>query len=314
MNDDLRRILYKQRYRLAGEHEHSGVKLCHWMRQKLLHDRRCYKEQFYGIPTHRCLQMSPTVNHCTQKCLFCWRFQDFSETAIAAADEPEAILDGLIAGQRELVSGYKGDERCDTQLWEEAQDPTQVAISLTGEPTLYPHLGAFIRLCHRRKMTTFLVTNGTSPDVLASLDPLPTQLYISVDAPTPAIYRKLCVPLLPRSHGWDQLMETLELLPSLDTRTVIRHTLVEGYNIGYEAKYARLDEMAEPLIVEPKAYVYVGYSRLRMTIENMPSFERVRSFASTLGEMLGYEIADERADSRVVALTEHPERLRIPGL
>ena len=133
------RLLKRQHYRIIGSH--SGVKACHWMRQKLLHGRPCYKETFYGIPSHRCLQMTPVLAGCTQNCLFCWRVQGFSEDVSSQRfDEPRMILDGSIAAQKPLISGFKGDPRCDTKLWNEALSPNQVAISLSGEPTLYPHL------------------------------------------------------------------------------------------------------------------------------------------------------------------------------
>jgi wyosine [tRNA(Phe)-imidazoG37] synthetase (radical SAM superfamily) len=33
--------------------------------------------EFYGIRSHRCLQMTPVVDQCTHNCLFCWRVQGF---------------------------------------------------------------------------------------------------------------------------------------------------------------------------------------------------------------------------------------------
>ncbi len=313
----LRTILEKQKYRIVGAHEHSGVKLCHWMRQKLLYGRSCYKESFYGIDSHRCLQFTPTLNHCTQKCLFCWRYQGFSETEfIDDPDSPEEILDSAIAAQRILLTGFKGDPRCNLDYWHEAQEPNMVAISLSGEPTLYPRLGEFIELCTRRGMTTFLVTNGTRPDVLENLDPLPTQLYVSITAPNEEIYKRLCVPMVSNQpgskkghgdtksikRGWSAVQETLKLLPSLTTRTVIRHTLVDHWNLGWVREYAKLDAMAEPMFIEPKSYVFVGYSRERMTIKNMAKHEQISTFAKALAEELGYEFADERQESRVVLL------------
>jgi tRNA wybutosine-synthesizing protein 1 len=310
MNPKLKRILEKQHYKIVGDH--SGVKICHWLRQKLLHGRVCYKEAFYGIESHRCLQMTPTINQCTQKCLFCWRFQGFSETDLTTADDPQVILDQSISAQQILTSGFKGDHRVDLKLWQEAQQPNQVAISLSGEPTLYPKLGAFIDVCHKRNMTTFLVTNGTNPKALENLDPLPTQLYVSVTAPNPEIYKKLCVPVEPiRKKGWVLLNQTLELLPSLSTRTVIRHTLVDGWNLGWENEYAKLIEKADPLFVEPKAYVFVGYSRKRMTIANMPSHLKIKQFGEKLAGLTGYELAKEKADSRVVLLTKNPNKILI---
>jgi tRNA wybutosine-synthesizing protein 1 len=316
----LKQILQKQKYKIVGKNEHSGVKLCHWMRQKLLFNRPCYKEVFYGIKTHRCLQFTPTINQCTQKCLFCWRYQGFSETDFyGPADEPEEILDNAIKAQRLLVTGFKGDQRVNMDYWHEAQEPNQVAISLSGEPTLYPLLGDFIELCHKRGMTTFLVSNGTRPDIIEKLDPLPTQLYISVTAPNEEIYKKLCVPISRErinmnnnltgkkstmKPGWSTLLKTLELLPSLDTRTVIRHTLVDGWNLGWVDEYAKLIEKADPMFIEPKSYVFVGYSRTRMNLKNMARHDKIKEFSLKLAEQVNYELVNERQDSRVVLLAK----------
>jgi tRNA wybutosine-synthesizing protein 1 len=309
MDSEIRAILERQGYRIVGAH--SGVKLCHWLGEKLLRSRPCYKESFYGIESHRCLQMSPAVNNCTQSCLFCWRFQGLTETGLEGGDDPELILDGAIEAQRELVTGYKGDERCDPVMWEEANEPNMVAISLSGEPTLYEGLGGLIDACHRRGMTTFLVTNGTRPDALERLDPLPTQLYVTVAAPNEEVYKKLCVPLL--GGNWENLRRTLELLPSLDTRTVIRHTLVDGWNLGRESEYARLVELASPMFIEPKGYVFVGYSRERMHNANMPSHDRVREFGLRLASETGYEMLAEQSASRVVLLGRDRSRQRLGG-
>ncbi|NLK25610.1 MAG: 4-demethylwyosine synthase TYW1 [Euryarchaeota archaeon] len=297
MATDVKRTLEKQQYKIYGDH--AAVKLCHWMKQSLLHGRVCYKEEFYGIRSHRCLQMTPVVNQCTHNCLFCWRVQGF-ESEEVQWKEPEEILDRCIQEQRKLVSGFGGDERCSREMWQESREPRHVAISLSGEPTMYPYLGDFIDVCHRRGMSTFLVTNGTFPEVLEKLDPLPTQLYVTVAAPTEEIYKRLCVPRIP--DGWERLNRTLELLPSLDTRTVIRHTLVKDWNIGWEGDYAKLDAKADPTFVEPKGYVFVGDSRRRMTIDNMPSPAMVREFSERLGRKLGMQVLMERRDSRVALL------------
>ena len=309
MKKELRRILEKQHYAIVGEH--SGVKLCHWMRQSLLFNRECYKQMFYGIESHRCLQMTPAINQCTHMCLFCWRHQGFTEKEIWEMDEPKYILDKSIEAQRRLITGFKGDARCNQTKWKEANEPNMVACSLSGEPTLYPRLGEFFEECHKRNMTTFLVTNGTNPDLLRNLDPLPKQLYVSVVAPNQDVYKKICSPLI--SDGWERLNQTLELLSSLDTRTVIRHTLVQGWNMDkkYIKEYAKLVEKASPLFVEPKGYVFVGSSRKRMNLSNMPSHNIVRDFGEKLADSLGYELSMEKPDSRVVLLTSDPKVTRI---
>lgn len=300
MNEELRRLLEKQHYAIVGNH--SGVKLCHWLKQSLLYNRVCYKQTFYGIESHRCLQMTPALTQCTHNCLFCWRHQGFTEKSFKQVDDPEFILEESIKAQRRLITGFKGDPRCDKKKWEEANNPNMVACSLTGEPTLYPRLGEFFELCHKRGMTTFLVTNGTTPEVLANLDPLPTQLYVSIVAPNKEVYKKLCAPLI--SNGWEKIMQTLEILPSLDTRTVIRHTLVKNWNMQskYIPEYAKLDEIASPMFIESKGYVFVGASRNRMTIDNMPSHEEIVDFSKKLADSIGYNFAMEKEDSRVTLL------------
>lgn len=298
MDDNRRAMLEKQRYRIVGEH--TGVKLCHWLGEKLLRGRACYKETFYGIKSHRCLQMSPSVDFCDQSCLFCWRDQGFTMPKIERPDDPEMIVEGMIEAQRNLITGYKGDPRCDPEMWKEANEPNMVAISLTGEPTIYPYLGDFIEVCKKRGMTTFLVTNGTYPKAIENMSTLPDQLYVTVAAPNEEIYKKLCVPRI--ADGWGRLMETLELMPSLDTRTVVRHTLVNGHNLGWEQQYAKLDSKADPDFVEPKGYVFVGYSRERMHMDNMPSQETVLQFSRSLADLMGKEVIAEKKDSRVALI------------
>lgn len=306
MKSELEKIFKKQHYAIVGKH--SAVKLCHWMRQSLLFNRECYKQSFYGIQTHRCLQMSPSINNCTQMCLFCWRFQSFTEKNLTEFDEPEYILNNAINMQKKLITGFKGDPRCNQNKWKEANKPNMLACSLSGEPTLYPKLGEFFELCHKKGITTFLVTNGTTPEVLEKLNPLPKQLYVSVVAPNEKVYKKICSPII--SKGWDKLNKTLEILPSLKTRTVIRHTLVENWNMSenFIKDYSKLDSKAEPMFIEPKGYVFVGYSRKRMELTNMPSHENVKDFGSKLAESIGYENIMEKPDSRVILIGKNPNK------
>ena len=88
MEKSLQRRLEKQQYGIVGNH--SAVKLCHCMKQSILHKRHCYKQDFYGIQSHRCLQMTPAINHCNHSCLFCWRYQGFTEHIIEKPDNPNS--------------------------------------------------------------------------------------------------------------------------------------------------------------------------------------------------------------------------------
>ncbi|WP_400149210.1 4-demethylwyosine synthase TYW1 [Candidatus Methanarcanum hacksteinii] len=297
MDESYRNLLIKQQYRLYNDH--AAVKLCHWMKESMIRQRTCYKHDFYGIDSHRCLQMTPAINECSHMCQFCWRVQE-KDFKVKDWAEPKEMLDNLIAQQRLLISGFNGDSRVSKQMFKEANEPNQVAISLAGEPITYPYLSDFLKECHRRKMTTFLVTNGTYPERLMELDELPMQLYVTVAAPNEEIYKKVCRPKI--SDGWQRIMETLECLPSLDTRTVVRHTLVKDLNFGWVDDYARLDSIARPDLIEPKGYVFVGGSRMRLSMDNMPSFDEIRQFSQKLGSKVGMEIIKEKADSRVVLL------------
>jgi tRNA wybutosine-synthesizing protein 1 len=302
MDEERREVLERQGYRIVGEH--SGVKLCHWTKASLTKGVGCYKQTFYGIESHRCLQMTPTVDACNLTCQFCWRTQEWGSDSLIEADDPAFIVEESLRAQRELLTGYKGNPKVNPDKFQEAWNPNQVAISLTGEPTLYRRLGEMIDEFKRRNMTTFLVTNGTTPAVLRRMESegrLPTQLYVTVAAPNEETYRKL---MAPKSDSeWRHLRETLSLLPTLPTRTVIRHTLVEGWNLGWEEDYADLDRIGKPMFIECKGYSFVGESRLRLKAENMPSHASIRAFAERLAELTGYGIAAEREDSRVVLLT-----------
>lgn len=307
MDERAREHLERQQYRVVCGT--GAVKLCHWMRQKLIHGRPCYKSDFYGIDSHRCMQMTPSVNICNFRCLFCWRFHGMTGFGKTSPPDPEDLLEQCMKEQALLVSGFKGDSRCPPKLWNEARTPNQVAISLSGEPTLYPRLGEFIALCKRRGMTTFLVTNGSVPKALEELSPLPTQLYVTVAAPNEEVFDRLCVPQT--ANAWKNLMRTLELLPTLSTRTVIRHTLIDGWNLGWESDYASLDRMAQATFIEPKGYVFVGDSRTRMHVGNMPSHSSVREFSERLASHLSLDVLREREDSRVVLLGTKGARLAV---
>ncbi len=291
-------------YRFVGEHKHSAVKICHWAKKSLLNRGACYKEQFYsrelGVQSHRCLQLTPSLPFCDHRCVFCWRNTKMTRgNWVGQADEPSDILDGAISAQRRLLSGFGGNPDVDKQKFKEAQEPKHCAISLAGEPTIYPKINEFIEECHKRGMTSFLVTNGQHPEVLEHVVE-PTQLYISVVAPDRDTYKATCQPVFP--DGWERLNRSLELIPSLKCRKVVRLTLVKGLSLKDTAGYAKLIDTAKPDFVEVKAYMWVGYSRQRLKMENMPLHSDVKEFAEELARNVGYMVADEFEPSRALLL------------
>ncbi|NIM44676.1 MAG: 4-demethylwyosine synthase TYW1 [Nitrososphaeria archaeon] len=300
-------VLQRQKYHLVGRH--SAVKRCNWLHRSLVSNRPCYKQRFYGIATHRCIQMSPTSVYCNLQCLYCWRVQpqdiaiSWNELRPSEWDSPETIVEGCIREQQRILSGYKDlviKGKVHPKKFNEALSPKHVAISLTGEPTLYPHLGDLIGLFHRLGFTTFLVTNGTTPRALEALEVEPTQLYVTLSAADEGIFRRIGRPLV--GDAWRSLMETLELMPSLSSRGVIRITLVKDLNMMNPEGYARLIDRADPLFVEPKAYMHVGFSQRRLKRVNMPLHSEVKEFASKIADSTGYSVVDDSPDSRVVLL------------
>lgn len=217
-------------------------------------------------------------------------------------DSPEEIVDGSIRAQLAILSGYRGNQKTDRQRLREALTPKHVAISLTGEPTLYKSIDKLIQAFHRRGFTTFLVSNGTLPSTLSRLGQEPTQLYISVCAPDEKSYKHVCRPQV--TEAWRKLNETLAFMPSFKCPTVVRVTSVRGINMNNIEGYAKLIEKSEPTYVEAKAYMHVGFSRLRLGYENTPSHAEIREFATRLAVETGYNVIDESEESRVVLLSK----------
>jgi tRNA wybutosine-synthesizing protein 1 len=294
---DFKTLLKKQGYALAGRH--SAVKTCLWLRHAMNGQGFCYKSKFYGVQSHRCLQMTPTLI-CNQRCLFCWRPTEVPVPAPEEWDSPEKIVEESIACQRKLITGFGGSPNALKERWLEGNEPNNVAISLSGEPTFYPHLPELIEEYEKRGFTTFLVTNGTVPDMFAQISP--SQLYMSLDAPDLETYLKVCQPRSPAL--WEKINESLSLMRQKKSRTVIRTTLVKGENMFNPEAYARLIEKASPDFVEIKAYMHLGFSRLRLDRSAMPTHEEVLEFSQELAKHLGYDIADESEISRVVLLSK----------
>lgn len=258
--------------------------------------------------------MTPTLFYCTQQCLFCWRAQSgdlqiaWDELKLPKWDSPEEIVEGSINAQLKVLSGYKGNPKANQQKFKEALTPKHAAISLTGEPTLYSQIGELIQTFHKKGFTTFLVSNGTVPSALAKLSEEPTQLYISACAPNKKAFKNLCRPQIPKA--WERLGETLELLSSFKCPCVIRITSVRGLNMKDVDGYAKLIRKANPTYVEAKAYMHVGFSRLRLGFESMPSHQEIRGFAEQIAIKTSYNIIDESQESRVVLLSRLEKSIR----
>ncbi|APE96297.1 4-demethylwyosine synthase TYW1 [Halodesulfurarchaeum formicicum] len=291
--------------------DHTAVQTCGWTKNALRGEGTCYKQRFYGIRSHRCVQMTPVVR-CNERCVFCWRDHAGHTYELDGVDwqSPEAVVEASIDLQRELLSGFGGNDDVPDERLEEALDPQHVAISLDGEPTLYPHLPELIEAYHDRGFTTFLVSNGTRPTVLEAAEP--TQLYVSVDAPDRETYESVVRPR--EEAAWDALDESLDVLAAHDSRTTIRTTLVAGENMHDPAAYADLYRRAAPDFIEIKGYMHVGTSRDRLDRSAMPDHEEVVDFARSVQDHLpAYDVFREAPPSNVAMLSTDPETV-VPEL
>jgi len=279
-------------YQIVGKH--SAVKACLWLKKSMRDKGFCYKQKFYGIQSHRCLQMTPALI-CNQSCIHCWRPVELL-SEVKDWDLPEFIAKESINAQRRILTGFKGTPDVNLKKLEEAQNPNHVAISLIGEPTLYPYLDKLVEIYKSMGMTTFVVSNGTNPEMIEKIKPY--QLYISLLAYDEESHLALN---RPKRNYWNNILQSLKIMSQKDCRTVIRLTAVKGYNMKPE-KFAPLLELASPMFIEVKAYMYLGYSRYRLPPTAMPEHYEVLDYAKTIAKLIDYEVADESEVSRVVLL------------
>ena len=293
-----------------GIFNHSAVQICEWTKKAIRKEDFCYKQKFYGIPCHKCMQFSPASVFCTNRCIFCWRPSEYMDQIFlkeGEVDEPSLIIENLIRLRKQLLSGFGGLEGIDKKHFADALEPSHFAISLSGEPCLYPKLPEMITYLKTLPQTfsIFLVTNAQLPEMLERLckeNALPTQLYISMNAPTEELYRRICNPKL--KDFWERFLRSLEIMSKAKTRRIIRLTLIKGFTLDerFLESYLELLKLANPHFVEVKAYMHLGYSQKRLSPNNMPKFEEIKDFSLKLCEISDFELADEKLESRIVLL------------
>lgn len=296
-------------YGIVGSH--SGIQICTWTKKALRGKGVCYKQKFYGVDCHRCAQISPALAWCSENCIFCWRPNEWMEGEFRGRmDGPQEIIEGSVALRKKLISGLKGAQDAQLGKWKESFHlfPSHWAISLSGEPTLYPKLPEMVKelRSHKEVRSIFIVTNGQEPRMIGKLKKkgaLPTQLYVSVDASDERMFKKVNRPKY--KDGWKRLNRTLSLLPKLDCRTVLRYTLIQGVNDSEKdlRKFAEMFEKSRADFIEIKGYMFLGDSRKRLVFDNMPKHEYVKKYSEALAALLpNYSLIDEDRLSRIVLM------------
>jgi tRNA wybutosine-synthesizing protein 1 len=210
-----------------------------------------------------------------------------------------------------LINGFYGSNKNEKKKLDESLLPTHYAISLSGEPTMYPKLPQLIRYLKTLKATKsiFLVTNGQEPQMLHRLadeDALPTQLYLSTNASNMKMFYRINRPR--HRDAWERWWKSLCFLETVNTRTVLRMTMIRGYNDNtkFIEELAEMMRQANPHFIELKSYMHIGMSTQRLEKNNMLEMSEIRNFASQLHDkMTEFSIMDESEISRVIVLQNH---------
>ncbi|MFX1427909.1 MAG: radical SAM protein [Promethearchaeota archaeon] len=214
---------------------------------------------------------------------------------IKSREELEVLINRALTTPDEIMQAHS-----------EAMIPNHAAISLDGEPLLYPKMSGLIKEFKNRSMTTFIVTNGTLPNKMSNLDNLPSQLYVTLPAPTEEIYKKLCRPMV--KNGWEKINESLTLLDSLSCRTLIRLTAIKNLNIDkkFIGNYGKIIEKANPNFFEIKGFTLQAKAlaiKDRLKSDKplyyfFPEYDILEDFALKFEEMTGFPIIYKNVPSR----------------
>jgi tRNA wybutosine-synthesizing protein 1 len=126
-----------------------------------------------------------------------------------------------------MINEFKGVPGVLKERLEEGMKVKHCALSLVGEPIMYPEINSFVKMLHQKEISTFLVTNAQFPEAIKKLDPV-TQLYVSVDASSKQSLKRIDRPLF--RDFWERFIGSLTALSDKGQRTVYRLTLVKEWN------------------------------------------------------------------------------------
>lgn len=184
-----------------------------------------------------------------------------------------------------MIKEAKGIPGVQMDRWEQAHTVKHCALSLVGEPIMYPRIDEFLADLHERNISTYLVTNGQHPQAIDSLRPI-TQLYVSVDASTPETLEEIDRPLF--KDAWERLRTSLKCLKNKGQRTVARLTVVKGWNSDEIVGYAKLIALGHCSLIELKGVTFCGKSDAsNLNMSNSPWHHEVKEIALTLQAELG---------------------------
>ncbi|MFW9970532.1 MAG: radical SAM protein [Candidatus Odinarchaeota archaeon] len=240
-----------------------------------------------------------------------FRLDDDVNCCIGSRDELETLINRELTSPDEIMQAHS-----------EALTPNHAAISLDGEPLLYPRISEFVQEFKNRNMTTFIVTNGTLPKRIEELNPLPSQLYITLPATSEKTYKKLCRPMI--KNGWNNIMNSLDLLESLSCRSVVRLTAIKDLNINEKMieDYAKIIKKANPNFFEIKGFTLQAKALLikeRLKTEEkiqafFPEYEFLEDIALKFEKVSGFPLIYKNKPSRDFLFAVNWEKNKDPKI
>ncbi|AMD21370.1 HER091Cp [Eremothecium sinecaudum] len=302
--------LVKQGYAIVGSH--SGVKICRWTKSDLRGRGSCYKHSLFNIVSSRCMELTTSLA-CSSKCVFCWRHgtNPVAKNWRWEVDEPDYILENALQAHYSKIKQMRGVPNVVAERFALAFKVAHCALSLVGEPIMYPYINRFVKLLHEKHISSFLVCNAQHPEQLENLGKV-TQLYISIDAPTKQELKKIDRPLF--SDFWERMLRCLEILRTTQShqRTVFRLTLLKGFNMADASAYVDLVMKARPCFIEVKGATFCGSSDGNgnpLTMQNIPFNEECVKFVKCLTSelqkrYLNYDVAAEHAHSNTILIAD----------
>uniref|UniRef100_A0A2K6QTZ7 S-adenosyl-L-methionine-dependent tRNA 4-demethylwyosine synthase TYW1 n=1 Tax=Rhinopithecus roxellana TaxID=61622 RepID=A0A2K6QTZ7_RHIRO len=265
-------------------------------------ERRLLQTHLLWNESHRCMETTPSLA-CANKCVFCWRHHTnpVGTEWRWKMDQPEMILKEAVENHQNMIKQFKGVPGVKAERFEEGMTVKHCALSLVGEPIMYPEINRFLKLLHQCKISSFLVTNAQFPAEIRNLKPV-TQLYVSVDASTKESLKKIDRPLF--KDFWQRFLDSLKALAAKQQRTVYRLTLVKAWNVDELQAYAQLVFLGNPDFIEVKGVTYCGESSASsLTMAHVPWHEEVVQFVRELVDLIpDYEIACEHEHSNCLLI------------
>jgi len=204
---------------------------------------------------------------------------------------------------QKMINGARGIPGVSKERLQDAMTIKHCALSLVGEPIIYPYINEFVDLLHANNISSFLVTNAQFPEKILAMKPV-TQLYISIDAATEESLKTIDRPLF--SDFWQRHIASVDALANYPQRTVHRLTLVKEYNMEEVNDYAKLVARGKPDFVEVKGVTYCGKSDAsNLTIKNTPFHQEVISFCKQLSNAINNIIDANQAEYDIACEHEH---------